>query len=149
MREKIGDALNKAVDEEDRRGACTLRLIHAAIKDRDSEARAQGKERVGDDEIVDILARMIRQRETSVTTYEQDGQIELADQEREEMEIIRTLLPMPLPQKEMEAACAEAISAVGASGLRDVGRTMAALKARYPGRIDYTKATAVVRDLLR
>lgn len=149
MRDRIAAALKSALSSPDQRRAATLRLVQAAVHDRDIASRKSGKDRLTDDEIAQILTRMIKQREQSVRTYEENGQTTLAEQEREESRIIRELLPEPLGQAAVEKACARVIEEVSAHGLRDVGRCINALKAKYPGRIDLGKASGIVKDMLR
>ncbi|HOV04211.1 MAG TPA: GatB/YqeY domain-containing protein [Hyphomicrobiales bacterium] len=149
MREAFNSALKDAMRDQDKRRMATLRLITAAIKDRDIAARGEGKERISDDEILGVLAKMIKQREESAKIYEEAGRLELAEQEREEIVIIRTFLPKQLGEAEVKAACAAVVAEIGASGLRDMGRAMAELKARYAGQMDFAKAGAIVKELLK
>lgn len=149
MREVLDEALKAATKAQDRARMATLRLIACAIKDRDIEARASGRDSVTDDEILAILAKMIRQREESSALYEEAGRPDLAAQERAEIDVIRSFLPKQMPDEEVEAACRDVVEEVGAHGLRDMGKCMGALKARYAGRMDFGKASAVVKDILR
>lgn len=149
MRDEINKALKTAVSAGDKRRACTLRLIQTAIKDRDQAARERGEEGIGDREIYDLLLKMIHQRRESVANFEASGRLDLSEQEREEIGIIRSLLPAQLDDTAMRSACAEVVEDIGAAGLRDVGRTMTALKKRYPGQMDFGRASCVVKDLLR
>ena len=149
MREAINDALKTAMKAQDRTRTATLRLISCAIKDRDIEARSHGRDGVTDEEILSVLAKMIRQREESSTMYEEAGRLDLANQERAEVEVIRSFLPQQMADDEVATACREVVDEVGAQGLRDMGRCMGALKARYPGRMDFAKASAVVKDMLK
>ena len=149
MREKFSEALKSALKDGAKRRVSTLRLITAAIKDRDISARGSGKERVSDDDILQILSKMIKQREESAKLYEEGGRLELAQQEREEMEIIREFLPRQLDEAEVKVLCADVVRDVDGSGLRDMGKCMNELKKRYPGQIDFGKASAVVKDLLQ
>lgn len=148
LRDEINEALKAAVKSQDKRSMATLRLVNAAIKDRDIAARTSGKDCVGDDDIRQILAKMIRQREESAATYTDAGRPELAAQEREEIEIIQRFLPRQLSEEEIRSACASVVKEIGAAGLRDMGRTMATLKERYPGQLDFGRASAVVKGLL-
>ena len=149
MREAINDALKTAMKAQDRTRTATLRLINCAIKDRDIEARSNGRDGVTDEEILGVLAKMIRQREESSTMYEEAGRLDLANQERAEVEVIRSFLPQQMADDEVATACREVVDEVGAQGLRDMGRCMGALKARYPGRMDFARASAVVKDMLK
>jgi uncharacterized protein YqeY len=148
MRDAITAALKEAVLKQDRRRTSTLRLISAAIKDRDIAARSTGRDRVSDDEILEILTRMIRQRQESAKAYEEGNRLDLAEEEREEIAIIRSFLPQQLNDAELKSACAETVKQTGANGLRDIGKCMQALKARYPGQMDFGKASTVVKGLL-
>ena len=127
----------------------TLRLINAAIKDRDIAARSNGREGVSDTEILEILAKMIKQRRESVKTYEEAGRLELAQAEQEEIEIISSFLPTQLTDDEVQEACKQVVSEINAEGLKDMGRTMSALKKQFSGRMDFSKANCIVKDLLR
>jgi len=145
MREEITAALKQATLDQDRRRMNTLRLILAAIGDRDIAARGEGREPVSDQEMLELLARMIKQRQESARLYEEGNRLDLAGQEREEIEIIRAFLPRQFSDSEVQEACAEAIRDTGAQGLRDVGRCMAELKARYPGQMDFGAASRIVK----
>jgi hypothetical protein len=149
MRERFMTALKNATLKQDKRRMATLRLITAAIKDRDIAARTAGKDPVGDEEILEILGKMIKQRFESTRLYEEGNRLDLATQEREEIDIIKEFLPEQLDEAEMRAVCAEAIKATGSAGLRDMGKCMAALKARYAGRMDFGKASQVVKEHLQ
>ncbi|MGD9828304.1 MAG: GatB/YqeY domain-containing protein [Hyphomicrobiaceae bacterium] len=149
MRERINDALKSAMKAQNKRRMSTLRLVTAAIKDRDIAARSSGKERITDGEILDVLAKMIKQRRESVETYEGAGRLELAEQEKEEITIIEEFLPRQLSEAETRAAVEAVMAEIGAQGLKDMGRTMAALKERFQGQMDFTKASALVKDALK
>lgn len=149
MREAINAALQRAVAEGKKGRAATLRLIQATIRDRDAQAREAGGEGVDDEDVLEILHKMLRQREQSTREYEEAGQLELADQEREESEIIREFLPRQLSEKEVRGICEQVVRDINAHGLRDMGRCMNALKQRFPGQMDFTQASCVVKDLLR
>lgn len=148
MRDKLNAALKEATLAQDKRRMATLRLINAAIKDRDIAARGGGKEAVSDEEILQILAKMIKQRLESAQTYEEAGRLDLAEQEREEIEVISSFLPRQLDENEMSEACRKVVEEIGAESLRDMGKCMGALKERYPGRMDFGKASKVVKDIL-
>ena len=148
MRSRLTDGMKAAMKSGEKRKLSTLRLINAAIKDRDINARGSGQERVSDDEILQILAKMIKQREESARIYEEQSRLDLAEQEREEMEIIREYLPKQMDAEEVLAACKEVIAEVNGESLRDMGKCMNALKERYPGKIDFGKASGVVKELL-
>ncbi len=148
LRQELQDALKAAMREKDRRRVSTLRLILAAIKDRDIARRTEGDERDDDTVIREILAKMIRQREESVRAYEEGGRVELADQEREEIAIIRSFLPPQMTDEEVRQVVDTVIEEVGAESLKDIGRCMAALKERYAGRMDFGLASRLVKERL-
>ena len=148
MREAIDAALKAAMKSKDRRRICTLRLINAAVKDRDIAARAGGKDRIADDDILQVLSKMIKQRDDSVRLYEEGGRCELAEQEREEIAIIREFLPRKLDDAEVRAVVSDLANEIEADGLRDMGRLMTTLRERYPGQIDMGKASGLVRQQL-
>lgn len=148
MRTRLNDGMKEAMKSGEKRKLSTLRLINAAIKDRDINARGAGKERVSDDDILGILSKMIKQREESAKIYEESNRLELAAQEREEMEIIREFLPKQMDAEEVREACTQIVSEVGGESLRDMGKCMNALKDRYPGKLDVGQASKVVKELL-
>jgi len=148
MRAKIAEQLKTAQKAQDKRAVSTLRLILAAIHDRDIANRGASKDPVGDDEIVAILSKMVKQREESARLFEEGGRIELADDERAEIEIIKRFLPAQLGEDDIRRLCREVIAELGADGLRDIGRCMSALKARYPGRMDFARASGIIKAML-
>jgi uncharacterized protein YqeY len=149
LRARLDEALKTALKAKEPRRVSTLRLVLAAIKDRDIAARPEGnREGVDESEIHAILQKMIKQRGESIGLYEAGGRVELAAQEAEEIEIIHEFLPQQLSEAEVEAAARGVVEELGAAGLKDMGRTMAALKERYTGRMDFAKASAVVKRLL-
>lgn len=148
MRETIAQALKDALKSRDKTRTGTLRLVNAAIQDRDIANRGVGKDPVGDDEILQILTKMVKQREESARAFEEGGRPELAEQERGEIAIIKEYLPSQLGEAETRAAAQAAITESEAAGLRDMGRVMAVLKERYPGRMDFSRASAIVKELL-
>jgi uncharacterized protein YqeY len=149
MRETITAALKHATKAQDKRRMSTLRLVSAAIKDRDIAARTAGKGEATDVELLELLAKMIKQREESEKIYADAGRAELAKQEGEEIAIIREFLPTQLPEKEMEKAIAAAITEIGAASVKDMGKVMAELKARYAGQMDFARASALVKARLQ
>jgi hypothetical protein len=148
MRETINAALKEAMKAQDKRRISTLRLISAAIKDRDIAARGGGKGAASDADLLDLLAKMIKQREESEKIYAEAGRTELAQQEAEEIAIIREYLPKQLSEADTEKAIAEAIAEAGATSVKDMGKVMAALKARYAGQMDFGKAGQLVKSKL-
>jgi len=148
MREKINEALKKAMKEQDKRRLGALRLINAAIKDRDIAARSKDRQGVSDEEILEILSRMIKQRRDSISAFEEGGRLELAQQEQEEIDVISEYLPKQFDDGEIRKACEEVVAELGAKGLKDMGRTMGELKKRYTGQMDFSRASRCVRELL-
>lgn len=149
MREQLAECLKDALKSKDTRRTSTVRLIQAAIKDRDIANRGAGKDPVDDDGIRQILAKMIKQREESARIYDENGRPELAQHEREEIAVINGFLPEQLSEDKVKALCADVVRDTGAHGLRDMGKCMNALKERYPGQMDFAKASGVVKDLLK
>lgn len=148
MREQFEAALKDATLKQDRRRMATLRLIIAAVKDREIAARTAGRDPLGEADMLEILDKMVKQRLESSRLYEEGGRADLAEQERKEIEIIREFLPKQLNEAEMRSACVEAIRETGSQGLRDMGKCMASLKARYAGRMDFGKASQLVKEQL-
>ncbi len=148
LRDKFNTAMKEAMRSKDRRRLATIRLIMAAVKDRDISVRTESDSKVGDPEIIEILSKMVKQRNDSIKAYEDGGRLELAKQEREEIEIISEFLPRQLDEREIEIAVKEAIEQTSASGLKDIGKIMATLKSEYSGQMDFAKASAMARDLL-
>lgn len=148
MRAQITASLNTAMKARDTRKTSTLRLINAAIKDRDIEARGDGKDNISDADILALLQKMVKQRDESIAIYQKAGRDDLAAQELEEVAIIKDFLPQPLNDEDVKVAIAEAIATVGASGLRDMGKVVTVLKEKFPGRIDFAKASKLVKDSL-
>lgn len=148
MRDEISSALKAAMQNRNKCETNTLRLITAAIKDRDISQRNGGDGRISDEDILEVLAKMVKQREESAKAYEEAGRLELAEGEREEIIIIQRFLPKQMNADETKTACQEAISSCGAEGLRDMGKVMGALKGSYPGQMDFGKASCLVKELL-
>ncbi len=149
LRDELTDALKVAMKAKDPRRVSTLRLILAAVKDRDIAVRSEGNtDGVPDAEILQLLTKMVRQRRDSIKLYEEGGRVDLAERESEEITVIEGFLPRQLDQAEIEAAVREVVAELGATGLKDMGRTMAALKARYAGCMDFGKTSAMVKEML-
>ena len=149
LRDRLNEALKDAVKSQVPRRVSTLRLILAALKDRDIAARGKGAEEpVSDDDILSMLQTMVRQRRESISAYEQGGRLELAEQEREEIAIIEEFLPPALGEAEIRSAVEAEIAALDAGGLKDMGRVMAVLKERYAGHMDFGRASAEVKRSL-
>jgi uncharacterized protein YqeY len=149
MREKINDDLKTAMKagEKDRVG--TLRLINAAIKSADIDARPSGKDKVDEAGVLAVLTKMIKQRRDSIEQFVAGGRQELADKEAAEIKVIEAYLPKQMDVAEAKAAIAAVITEVGAASQKDMGKVMAALKARYAGQMDFGKASAAVKELLK
>ena len=148
MRETITAALKLATKAQDKRRVSTLRLVSAAIKDRDIAARTAGKGEATDAELLELFAKMIKQREELEKIYRDAGRAELAQQEAEEIAIIREFLPKQLSEADTQKAIAAAIAEAGATSVKDMGKVMAALKSRYAGQMDFAKASALVKAKL-
>jgi uncharacterized protein YqeY len=148
LRDKINDSVKTAMKAQDKLRLSTLRLVNAAIKNADIDAQMTQKPAPSDDDIVGLMQKMIKQRQDSVALYEQGGRKELADQERSEIEIIKDFLPQQLSEAEAKDAIAAAIKDTGAAGMKDMGRVMAALKERHAGKMDFGKASGVVKAQL-
>ena len=147
IRTKISSELKEAMKSKDTARLSTLRLISAAIKDRDIAARAEGgEEQVGDEVVVGILAKMVKQRQESARAYEEGGRLDLAERERAETEIIGEFLPRQLSDEETEAAIDAAIAEAGATSIRDMGKVMGVLKGRYQGQMDFGAVGPMVKD---
>jgi len=149
LREEINTGLKDALKAQQKRRVSTLRLINAAIKDRDIEARGAGRDALSDDELLGLLQKMIKQRQESLVIYEQAGRSDLAEQEREEIAIISGYLPKQMSDEDVRAAIADLVAEIDAKGLKDMGRTMAALKERYAGKMDFAKASGLVKEMLK
>ncbi len=149
MRDTIANALKDALKARDACRVSTLRLIQATLKDRDIANRGAGKGPVENDELLQILAKMIKQREESAKIFAENGRPELAAQEREEITVIQSFMPEQLSDEKVRELIAGVIAEIGAQGLRDMGKVMAVLKERHPGQMDFAKASGVVKDLLK
>jgi uncharacterized protein YqeY len=149
IRDTFANTLKDAMKARESRQISTIRLIQAAVKDRDIANRGVGKDAVSDEEILQILAKMIKQREESAGIYDKAGRAELADQEREEIVIIKSFMPEEIPQEQVRTILEGVITETEASGLRDMGKVMALVKERYPGQIDFGKASALIKELLK
>jgi uncharacterized protein YqeY len=149
LRASIMAATKQAMKDKAANRLSTLRLISAAIKDRDIAARAEGNDAgVGDDELLAILGKMTRQRSESAKTYEEAGRIDLAERELEEITVIEEFLPRQLDNDEVDAAIDAAITTVGAASIRDMGKVMGELKGKYTGQMDFGSVGAKVKGKL-
>jgi uncharacterized protein YqeY len=148
-RTEINTALKEALKRQDKLMVSTVRLIMAAIKDRDINAFGQGRsEGIEDSEILQLLATMIKQRQESSRQYSEAGRDDLAEREEGEIEIIRAFLPRQLSDSEVEQLIGEIVVEVGAAGIKDMGKVMGVLKERYAGQVDMAKAGAAVKKKL-
>ena len=148
MRDRIKAALKDATLRQEKLRLSTLRMVSAAITNADIEARGQGKAPPAEEAILAILQKLIKQRQESAELYDKGGRGELAAKEREEIGVIQSFLPQQLGAAEMEAAIADIIEELGATTPKDMGKVMAALKAAWPGRMDFAKASGLVKSLL-
>ena len=149
LRTRITASLKDAMKAKEAEKLATLRLINAAIKDRDIEARADGHEDgVGNDAVLAILGKMVKQRQESAKVYEEGGRLELAEKELNEITIIEEFLPRQLSEDEAAAAVDAAIAEVGADSIRDMGKVMGVLKSKYTGQMDFGKTGPMVKNKL-
>ena len=149
LRAALNDEMKLAMKAKDARRLATLRLVLAALKDKDIAARtADSRELLGDDEILSLMAKMVKQREESALAYDAGKRPELAAAEREEIEIIRSFMPTQMDSEAAQAAITSVIGEVGATSIKDMGKVMAALKERYAGQMDFAKASGTVKTLL-
>lgn len=148
MRDKVTEEVKAAMKAGDKPRLTTLRLIQSAIKDRDIANRGNAKDAASDDEILQILAKMVKQREESAKAFEDGGRPELAANERAEIDIIRDFLPKQMDAAETEAAIRAVIAETGSAGVKDMGKVMAALREKFAGQMDFGKASGVVKGLL-
>ena len=149
LRERLNEELKSAMKAKDENKVATLRLILAALKDRDIAARTKGiDDGIKEDDILSMLQSMIKQRRESICLYEKGGRLELAQQEQNEISVIETFLPEQMDEAATEAAVDACIAEVGAANLKDMGKVMGALKAAHSGTMDFTKASALVKARL-
>ena len=149
LRAQLTDAMKEAMKAKDAKRLATVRLMLAALKDRDIGARSEtSRELLGDDEILTLLAKMIKQREESAAAYDAGNRPELAAGEREEIAIIRTFMPAQMDEAAMKDAVAKTIAETGAASIKDMGKVMAVLKERYAGQMDFSKASAATKGAL-
>ena len=148
MREQLNRSLRDAMRAKDLVAVRTLRLILAAVRDRDIAARGRGEAAISDVDILDLLAKMVRQREEATALYREGGRTDLAEQELAEIGVIRMFMPSALDPEAQKAAVASVVDELGAKGMRDMGRVMAELRRRYAGRMDFRSASQAVKDAL-
>lgn len=149
LRESISNSTKDAMRSKDSLRVSTLRLVSAAIQDRDIAARSEDRcGGIEEPEILSLLAKMVKQREESAKTYEDNGRPELAERERSEIDIVREFMPKELSEDEMKTAIASIVEDTGATCLKDMGKIMGRLKSEYAGRLDMGKAGAIVKGHL-
>jgi uncharacterized protein YqeY len=148
MRERFTQDMKDAMKAGDKRRLSTVRLVQAALKDKDIEARGAGRGQASDEDILGLLQKMIKQRQESAGIYEDAGRAELAAQEREEAAIIAAYLPQQMDEAETRAAIKAAIAATGAGSVKDMGKVIGVLRGRYAGQMDFGKASALVKEML-
>ncbi|NBJ12661.1 GatB/YqeY domain-containing protein [Microvirga arsenatis] len=148
LRERFTADMKEAMKAGDKARLGAVRLIQAALKDKDIEARGAGKDPLSDEEILALLQKMVKQRQESIAMYEQGGRTELADQEKAEVAVISSYLPQQMDEAETKAAIQAAIAETGAASMKDMGKVVGALRAKYAGRMDFAKASGLVKDML-
>jgi uncharacterized protein YqeY len=148
LRQEINTALREAMKARDARRISTLRLVNAAITNAEIDAEVNGRAAIGEDELLALLQKMIKQRQEAVEIYDKAGRSDLADGERGEIAIIQAFLPKQRGEADMQAAIAEIVKATGAQSLRDMGKVMSALKQTYAGKMDFGKASGLVKGML-
>ena len=148
LRDDINNALKEAMKARNERNVSTLRLMNAAIKDKDIEARGNGKGPLTDEELLSVFQKMVKQRQESADLYEKGGRPELAKQEQEEIAIINSYLPQQMSEDETKAAIAAAIKETGAASMKDMGKVIGILRGKYVGKMDFAKASGLVKGML-
>jgi uncharacterized protein YqeY len=148
LRDAINNAVKDAMRAKNERALSTLRMVNSTIKNADIEARGQGKPPLSDGDLLGVLQKMIKQRQESVELYDKGGRAELAAQEREEIAIISGYLPKQMSEDDVKAALAATIADSGANGIKDMGKVIGALKAKYAGQMDFGKASGMVKAAL-
>ncbi|WP_201859823.1 GatB/YqeY domain-containing protein [Microvirga soli] len=148
LRERFTADMKEAMKAGEKGRLGAIRLIQAALKDKDIEARGNGKEPLSDEEILAMLQKMVKQRQESITMYEQGGRTELAQQEKDEVTVITSYLPQQMDEAETKAAIEAAIAETGAASMKDMGKVVGVLRGKYAGRMDFAKASGLVKDML-
>lgn len=149
LRQQLNDAMKEAMKAKDAKRLATVRLVLAALKDRDIAARTEtSRDLLGDDEILSLLAKMIKQRDESATAFDAGNRPELAAGEREEIAIIRSFMPAQMDEAGVQAAVETVIAELGATSIKDMGKVMAAMKERYAGQMDFARASALIKTAL-
>ena len=149
LREQFNEQMKEAMKAKDQKRLSTIRMINAALKDKDIAARTEtSREGISDDDVLGLLAKMIKQREESAEAFDKGNRPELAKAEREEAEVIRSFMPKQMSPEESRAAIQAVITETGATSMKDMGKIMAALKERYAGQMDFGRASGTVKELL-
>ena len=148
LRDAINNAIKDAMKAKDERKLSTLRMVNSSLKNADIDARGQGKPPLSDEDLLGLLQKMIKQRQESVALYDKGGRPELAAAEREEIAVISAYLPKQMSDEEVNAAIAAIVTETGAAGMKDMGKVIAALKAKYAGQMDFGKASGLVKAAL-
>jgi uncharacterized protein YqeY len=148
LRERFTADMKEAMKAGNKGKLGAIRLIQAALKDKDIEARGAGKEPLSDEEILALLQKMVKQRQESIAMYEQGGRTELAQAEKNEVEVISSYLPKQMDEAEVKAAIEAAIAETGAASIKDMGKVVGILRAKYAGRMDFAKASGLVKEML-
>ena len=149
VRDDINTALKEAMKAKDARRVSCLRLMNAAIQDKDIEARGTGKSALSDEELLGVFQKMIKQRQESAELFDKGGRRDLSQAERDEIAIIQSYLPQQMSEGEMKSAIEAAIKETGAAGMKDMGKVIGALKAKHAGKMDFAKAGGLVKGLLK
>jgi uncharacterized protein YqeY len=148
LRDDINNAVKEAMKAKNERKVSTLRMVNSTIKNADIEARGQGKPPLSDGDLLGVLQKMIKQRQEAVELYDKGGRAELATQEREEIAIISSYLPKQMSEDDVKQAISSVIAETGAAGIKDMGKVIGALKAKYAGQMDFAKASGLVKAAL-
>jgi hypothetical protein len=148
LRDDINNAVKEAMKAKDERKLGTLRMVNSTIKNADIEARGQGKPPLSDTELLSVLQKMIKQRQEAVELYDKGGRAELAAQERAEIAVISAYLPKQMSEDEVKTAIGAAIAEINAAGIKDMGKVIGVLKAKYAGQMDFAKASGLVKAVL-
>ncbi len=149
LRQQLNDAMKEAMKAKDAKRLATLRLVLAALKDRDIAARTEtSRDLLGDDEILSLLAKMIKQRDESAVAFDAGNRPELAAGEREEIAIISSFMPAQMDEAGVQQAVQTVIAELGAASIKDMGKVMAAMKERYAGQMDFARASALIKTAL-
>jgi len=148
LRDDINNAVKEAMKAKEERKLSTLRMVNSTIKNADIEARGQGKPQLSDAELLGVLQKMIKQRQEAIELYDKGGRAELAAQEREEIAVISAYLPRQMSEDDVKAAISAAIAETNAAGMKDMGKVIGVLKAKYTGQMDFSKASSLVKAAL-